>query len=184
MLKEFRVMLSWAFAVGTVFVLPCCLVWQLDLNPGTTYLDHLPAAISLLGAGLLLLIAPPSATGPDRAVPYEHIDVFRYAIRAGVLPIASLFSDWSGELSRRRSHLKMALRILPLGTGVVCAMDIYGMFPDPGGYVFFLVSALAAMIFGVVAFPLSAVGLQNVATVEERLRLQTELLEMQPWPFM
>lgn len=32
MLREYRVVLSWALAVATVFVLPCCLVCQLDLN--------------------------------------------------------------------------------------------------------------------------------------------------------
>lgn len=117
-------MLSWAFT-GAVLVLPLCLVWMLELNPGTTYLDHLPAAIPLPGA-LILLLAPSRETRPDGALPDEHVDAFRYAIQSGVLPIASLFSDWTCDLERRRSLLAMVRRILPTATGTACALDLYG----------------------------------------------------------
>ena len=170
-------MLSWAFAAGAVVVLPLCLVWMLELNPGTTYLDHLPAAIPMLGA-LVLLIAPSRGTGPDGALPDEHVDVFRYAIRSGVLPIASLFSDWRCELERRRSLLELVRRVLPTATGTACALDLYGALLDPAGRVFFLASAVAAATFGVAVYSLSSVRLGNIGLVGERLRLQTRLLEV------
>lgn len=112
-------------------------------------------------------------------MPDDHFQVFRYALRSGVrLPIASLFSDWNGELARQRNLLKKARRSLPIGTGAVLTMDMYGILVDPKGHDFFLVLALAAMAVGVTAFSTLTIRLQNILAVEERLRLQTQLLEM------
>jgi hypothetical protein len=180
MFKECRIVLSWAFAAGTVFALPCCLVWQLDLHPGTTYLDHLGATIPLLWGGLLLLITPSPCTASNRSLPDEHIGLFRYAIRSGALPIASLFSDWTRPLEQLRNLLKIVLRSLPITTGAALATDLYGMLIDPKGYAFFLVSALAAMLFSLAAFSQSAVGLKTIQAVEERLRRQEHHLACNP----
>lgn len=57
-------------------------------------------------------------------------------------------------------------------------MDMYGILVDPKGHDFFLVLALAAMAVGVTAFSTLTIRLQNILAVEERLRLQTQLLEM------
>jgi hypothetical protein len=138
----------------------------------------LPGAISLLASGLLLLIAPTTGISQDRALPDDHFQVFRYALRSGVLPIASLFSGWNGELARQRNLLKKARRSLPIGTGAVLTMDMYGILVDPKGHDFFLVLALASMVVGVTAFSTLTIRLQNILAVEERLRLQTQLLEM------
>ncbi|MET3934642.1 hypothetical protein [Arthrobacter sp. OAP107] len=176
MLKECRIVLSWALAAWAVFALPSCLVWQLELHPGTTYLDHLAATIPLLCGALFLLITPSSCTEPNRSLPDEHVDVFRYAIRSGALPIASLFSDWTRPLEQLRNLLKIVLRYLPITTVAALAMDLHGILIDPKGHAFFLVSALAAILFSLAAFSQSAVGLKNIQAVEARLRSQEQRL--------
>lgn len=177
-MKTFTVMLQWALAAGVVFSLPCCLVLQLELHPDTTYLDHLPGTFALLAGGFLALVRPSPAPEPISALPDAHADVFRYAIRSGVLPIASIFSDWSGELSRLRALVEMTLRSLPTTTGAVLAMEMYGLFMYPAGRVFFFASALASTVFSLVAFSCSAVTLKNVGIIEERLRVQQQHLQV------
>src|SRR6478609_1782454 len=139
-LGECRMLPCWAFGAGTALALPPCVVWQLELHPGTTYLDHVAATSALLCGVAFLLIAPSPRTDPDGSLPDEHIDVFRYAIRSGVLPIASLFSDWTRPLEQLRNVLAVVLRILPVITGAAVVMDLYGILLDPQGHVFFLVS--------------------------------------------
>jgi hypothetical protein len=125
MLKEFKSALLWLLAAASVSLVPMCLVLLLDLHPGTTYTDHLSSAVHLLAAALFLTLRPLPPV--KAALPEEHQDLFRYALRSGVLPIASLFSDWSHELARLAKAQILALRVLPTGTVLAILLDVYGV---------------------------------------------------------
>ncbi|MDQ0635101.1 hypothetical protein QFZ40_003010 [Arthrobacter pascens] len=168
--------LPWLPAACFVTLLPSSTVLCLDLYPGTTYLDHLSSAVGLLVAGILLVLKPvPARVLP--ALPEEHQDQLNYALRFGVLPLASLFSDWRDELAQQRRAYSLALRALPAGTAVVILFDGYGIFRDPAGCHFFLLCAVATAILGVAVFAFSAVRLRNVDAVEGQLREQIRLLD-------
>lgn len=131
MLRKFRSSLLGLLAAGSYF-LPCCLILLMDFYPGTSSADHLSSAAHLLAAGLILVLHPllPSQAIGTR-LPEEHKDQLRYALRSGALPLASLFSDWSGELAYRDKIHSLALRVLPAITIVVVLIDIYGVLLDP-----------------------------------------------------
>ncbi|MFF1252574.1 hypothetical protein ACFVYC_08770 [Pseudarthrobacter sp. NPDC058329] len=169
-------MLPWALAAGVIFGLPCCLVLQLEIHPGTAYLDHLPGTFAILAGGFLLIIRPAPESEQINSLPDAHVDVFRYAVHSGVLPIASLFSDWNDELVRIRKVLTLTLRSLPTATGAVLVIEVYGIFTYSEVQVFFLVSALASTAFSLFAFSRSTIALMNINLIEGRLRVQQHLL--------
>lgn len=177
MLRKFGDAGPWAPVGAAVFALPCCVLVLLELHPGTTFLDHLSAAITLLGAGFLLMVRGPAGYEYRRSLPREHVEAFRYAVRSGVLPLASLFSDWSGELAQHRFLLHTVLRGLPAVTCAVLALDLYGMLMYAEDQVFFLISALCAAISGMAAFSRATIALRNVHVLENRLRQQRQLLD-------
>jgi hypothetical protein len=172
-----RTALPWLLAVASILILPCILTVLLDLHPGTTYTDHLPSAIPLLLTGLALTLTPLPPDAVKDAVPGEQKDVVAYAIRSGALPIASLFSDWRGELERRSRAYSLALRVVPTATAVAIALDLYGILIDPAAFLFFLLSAAATSIFGLGAFALSTLRFTNICLLEDQLRHQIRLLE-------
>lgn len=176
MSKEFKSGLLWLVAAGSVLFLPCCLVLRLDLYPGTTYKNHLSSAVQLLAAGIFLVLRPLPARALNATMPEEHRGQLRYALRSGVLPLASLFSDWRDELAQQGRAYSLALRVLPTGTAVVILVDVYGILRDPAGRLFFLWCAVAAATFGVAAFAFSAVRLKNIYVVEGKLRDQIRVL--------
>jgi hypothetical protein len=153
------------------------MVLCLDLYPGTTYADHLSSAAGLLSAGILLAVKPLPAPAPPAALPEEHQGQLKYALRSGVLPLASLFSDWRDELAQRRRTYSLALRALPAGTAVVVLIDGYGILRDPAEGLFFLCCAVATALLGVAVFAFSAVRLKNIDAVEGKLREQIRLLD-------
>lgn len=165
----------WVPVGAAVFALPCCVLVLLELHPGTPFPDHVSGAFTLLGAGLLLMVRRPAA---HSALPRDHVEAFRYAIRSAALPLASLFSDWSGELAHHRFLLKAALRCLPAVTCAVLAMDLYGMLMYGEDQSFFLISALAAAVSGLAAFSYATISLRNVQVLENRLRQQQQLLDV------
>lgn len=177
MLRKIGAAVPWVPVGAAVLALPCCVLVLLELHPGTTFLDHLSGALTLLGAGLLLMVQRPAGLEHRRALPREHVEAFRYAIRSGALPLASLFSDWSGELAHHRFLLKTALRCLPAVTCAVLAMDLYGMLMYAEDQSFFLISALAAAVSGMAAFSRATIALRNVQVLENRLRQQQQLLD-------
>jgi hypothetical protein len=180
MLRELKSARLWLLAGASVSLVPMCLVLLLDLHPGTTYTDHLSSAVHLLVAALFLTLrpVPPFKT----ALPEEHQDLFRYALRSRVLPIASLFSDWSHELAQEANAQILALRVLPAGTGLTILLDVYGMHLDPAGRLFFLSCAAATTAFAATAFTFSAVRLRNICVIEAKLRHQIRLLTESSWP--
>jgi hypothetical protein len=92
-------------------------------------------------------------------MPEGHQDQLRYALRSGVLPLASLFSDWRDELAQQGRTYSLALRALPAGTAVVILIDGYRMLRDPAGRLFFLCCAVATALLGVAVLAFSAVRL-------------------------
>jgi hypothetical protein len=168
--------LPWLPAACFIILLPCCMVLCLDLYPGTTYKNHLSSAVQLLAAGIFLVVRPLPAQALNATIPEEHRGQLRYALRSGVLPLASLFSDWRDELAQQVRAYSLALRVLPTGTAVVILFDVYGILRDPVGRLFFLWCAVAAATFGVAAFAFSAVRLKNIYVVEGKLRDQIRLL--------
>jgi hypothetical protein len=169
--------LPWLPAACFVILLPCCMVLCLDLYPGTTCVDHLSSAAGLLAAGIVLALRPLPAQALPAAMPEGHQDQLRYALRSGVLPLASLFSDWRDELAQQGRTYSLALRALPAGIAVVILIDGYGMLRDPAGRLFFLCCAVATAILGVAVFAFSAVRLKNIDAVEGKLREQIRLLD-------
>lgn len=113
-------------------------------------------------------------------MPEGYQDQLKYAIRSGVLPLASLFSDWRDELAQQREAYSLALRALPAVTAVVTLIDVYGVLRDPAGGLFFLCCAVATATLGVAVFALSAVRLRNIYAVEGKLREQILLLDRHP----
>ncbi|MET3350489.1 UNVERIFIED_ORG: hypothetical protein ABID57_002181 [Arthrobacter sp. UYEF1] len=169
--------LPWLPAACFVILLPCCMVLCLDLYPGTTYIDHLSSALGLLAAGCLLVLKPLAAQALPAAMPEGHRDQMKYALRSGVLPLASLFSDWRDELAQQGRAYSLVLRALPAGTAVVILIDGYGLLRDPAGGLFFLCCAVATALLGVAVFAFSAVRLKTIDTVEGKLREQIRLLD-------
>jgi hypothetical protein len=179
MLKEFKSALLWLLAAASVSLVSACLVLLLDLHPSTTYTDHLSSAVHLLAAALFLTLRPlpPAKT----ELPEEHQDLFRYALRSGTLPIASLFSDWSNDLAQGARRQILALQVLPAGTGLTILLDVYGIYLDPPGRLFFLSCAASTMVFSAAAFTLSAVRLNNICLIEAKLNHQVRLLKESHW---
>lgn len=178
MSRESNSAVPWPMATAcAVLLLPCCLVLFLDLHPGSTYLDHLSSAVNLLTGGILLALKPLPAPAPDAAVPAEHQNQLRYALRSGTLPLASLFSDWSADLRQWERAYSLAVRALPGATGAAVLLDLYGILRDPSGGPFFVVWAVADAATGIAAFALAADRLRNAQIVEGKLREQIRLLE-------
>jgi hypothetical protein len=125
-------------------------------------IQTLSSAVHLLAAALFLTLRPLPPV--KAALPEEHQDVFRYALRSGVLPIASLFSDWRHEVARQAAAQILALRVLPTGTVLAILPDVYGIYLDPEGRHFFLSCAAATTAFAAAAFTLSAVRLKTLAS--------------------
>ncbi|MET4589777.1 hypothetical protein ABIA70_001374 [Arthrobacter sp. 754] len=169
--------LPWPPAACFVSLLPCCMVLCLDLYPGTTCMDHVSSAVGLFAAGTLLVLKPLPARALPSTLPEEHREHVKYALRSGVLPLASLFSDWRDELAQRRRAYSLAIRALPAGTALVIVIDGYGILRDPAGSLFFLCCAVATAILGVAVFAISAVRLTNIDAVERKLREQIRLLD-------
>jgi hypothetical protein len=180
MSKGAKSRLPWLHAACFVVLLPCCLVLCLDLYPGTTYADHLSSAVGLLAAGILLVLKLLPDQALPAALPEGHQDQLKYALRSGVLPLASLFSDWRDELAQQGRTYSLALRALPAGTAVVILIDGYGILRDPGGGLFLLCCAAATALLGVAVFAFSAVRLKNIYAMEGKLREQIRLLDAHP----
>jgi hypothetical protein len=153
------------------------MVLCLYLYPGTTYVDHLSSAAGLLAAGIVLALKPLPAQALPAAMPEGHQDQLRYALRSGVLPLASLFSDWRDELAQQGRAYSLVLRALPAGTAVVILIDGYGMLRDPAGRLIFLCCAVATALLGVAVLAFSAVRLKNIDAVEGKLRERIRLLD-------
>ncbi|TAP42862.1 hypothetical protein [Arthrobacter sp. S39] len=117
------------------------------------------------------------ARAPPAAMPEEHQDQLKYAVRSGALPLASLFCDWPVELAQQGSAYSLALRALRAGTAVVILIDGYGILRDPAGRFFFLYCAVATATLGVAVFAFSTVRLKNIHAVEGQLREQIRLLD-------
>lgn len=166
----------WVLAGAAAIAFPSCLLLQLELHPDSTCVDQFSGAFTLTGGGFLLILRPSKATQSGSALPAAHADAFRYAIRSGVLPLASLFSDWSGELAHHRFLLTAALRGLPAVTWGVLATNFYGMLVHADIRLFFLISALASTLFNLAAFSFATIALGNVHALENRLRQQRQLL--------
>ncbi|TQJ40029.1 hypothetical protein FBY33_2069 [Arthrobacter sp. SLBN-112] len=172
--------MPWLPAACFVIFLPCTMVVCLDLYPGKPFSGHLSSAAVLLAAGIVLVLEPSSALTLPVSIPKEHQDQLKYAIRSGILPLASLFSDWRDELAQYERTYSLALRALPAVTAAVTLVDVYGVLHDPAGGLFFLCCAVATAILGVAVLAFSAVRLRNIYVVEGKLREQILLLDTHP----
>ncbi|MGX1162122.1 hypothetical protein FBY31_3824 [Arthrobacter sp. SLBN-100] len=172
--------LPWLPAACFVILLPCCMVVCLDLYPGTTCIYAASSAVVLLAAGVVLALKPLPAGALPAAMPEGHQDQLKYAVRSGVLPLASLFSDWRDDLAQQGRTYSLALRVLPTGTALVIVIDGYGILRDPAGDLFFLCCAVATATLGVAVFAFSTARLKNVDALEEKLREQIRLLDSHP----
>lgn len=135
------------------------------------------SAVNLLTGGILLVLKPLPALVLNAAISGEHKDQMRYALSSGVLPLASLFSDWRGDLARWEMTYSLALTVLPSATAAAVFLDLYGSLHDPAGALFFLVWAVIAAATGVATYAFAAIRCRNVKLVEDKLREQIGVLE-------
>jgi hypothetical protein len=167
----------WVLVGAALLELPCCVLVLLELHPSSNFLDHLSGAVTLFIVGFLLIGRPATGSRSHQALPREHVDAFKYAIRTGKLPLTSLFSNWSSELAQCRVLLDTALRILPAVTCAVLALNLYGMLIYAEDLAFFLFSALAAGVASLATFSSAAMALRNVHDLEGQLRTQQQFLD-------
>lgn len=113
-------------------------------------------------------------------MPEGHQDQLKYALRSGVLPLASLFSDWRDELAQQARTYSLALRALPAGTAALTFIDGYGFFRDPDSGLLFLCCAVATATLGIAVFAFSAARLKSIEALEAKLREQIHLLDNHP----
>ena len=101
---------------------------------------------------------------------------FRYAVRTGILPLASLFSDWTTELIEWRRGLERVFRALPAAILVSAASTVYAASVLPVSYASLLTSAALPVFLGLVFRDLIKASLRNVCSLEEQLQLQRQYL--------
>jgi hypothetical protein len=109
-------------------------------------------------------------------LPEDQMRCFRYAARTGVLPLASLFRDWTTELTECRRGLERVLRALPATILVSFGSTVYGAAVLPGSYGYFLTNAVMSVFLGLVLIEQTRARLRNVGSLEEQLQLQNHYL--------
>jgi hypothetical protein len=155
-----------------VFPIPLWLAWQADARPGTVYWDLLWGNLPIFCGLFLFVLVPSPILKPASALSEDQMRCFRYAVRTGMLPLASLFRDWTTELIQCRRGLERALRALPASILVSAGSAVYAAAALPGSYGYFLTSAAMAVFLGVVLMEQTRGRLQNICSLEEQLQLQ------------
>lgn len=167
-----------ALFLVTCFVIPVWLAMRTDVHPGTSHWDHLWENLPLLGGLLLFVLTPSPFLRSAYTLSNDQMRCFRYAIRTGTLPLASLFSDWTTDLMGSRRSLETLLNALPAAILVSAGSTAYATSLVHGSYTYFLTSAASSVFLGIVLFKLAAVRLRNICLLQEQLQVQAEYLAM------
>lgn len=159
-----------------VFLIPLWLAWQTDARPETAYWDLLRGNLPIFCGLFLFVLIPSPILKPASALPEDQMRCFRYAARTGILPLASLFRDWTTELTECRRGLERVLRALPATILVSFGSTVYAAAVLPGSYGYFLTNAAMSVFLGLVLIELTRARLRNVGSLEEQLQLQNHYL--------
>lgn len=155
-----------------VFLIPLWLAWQADARPGTAYWDLLQGNLPVFYGLFLFVLVPSPILKPASTLPNNQLRCFRYAVGTGILPLASLFSDWTSELVERRCGLERVLSALPAIILIVAGSNVYAAAVLPVSYGYSLTSAAMAVFLGPVLLEQTGARLRNVCSLEEQLQLQ------------
>ncbi|CCQ44457.1 hypothetical protein ARTSIC4J27_383 [Pseudarthrobacter siccitolerans] len=159
-----------------VFLIPLGPAWQADARPGTAYWDLLRGNLPVSCGLFLFVLIPSPILKPASALPEDQMRCFQYAVRTGILPLASLFRDWTTELAECRRGLERVLRALPATILVSFGSTVYAAAVLPGSYGYFLMNAAMSVFLGLVLIELTRARLRNVGSLEEQLQLQNHYL--------
>ncbi len=155
-----------------VFLIPLWLAWQADARPGTAYWDLLRGNLPVFCGLFLFVLVPSPILKPGSTLPNNQLRCFRYAVGTGILPLASLFRDWTTELVERRRGLERALRALPVAILISGGSTVYAAAVLPGSYGYFLTSAAVSVFLCPVLMEQTRAHLRNICSLEEQLQLQ------------
>lgn len=172
MRPECRRRLLPALVFLNVFLIPLWLAWQADAPPGTAYWDLLRGNLPVFCGLFLFVLIPSPILKPASALPEDQMRCFRYAVGTGILPLASLFRDWTTELVERRRGLERVLRALPAINLISAGSNVYAAAALPGTYGYFLTSAAVAVFLGLVLTEQTRARLRSICSLEEQLQLQ------------
>jgi ABC-type siderophore export system fused ATPase/permease subunit len=125
---------------------------------------------------LLFVLIPSPVLKPACTLSEDHMLCFAYAVRTGILPLASLFTDWTTELKGWRCGLERVLNVLPAATMISAGSSIYLAALVPGSYACFLTSAALSVFLGILLIKLISARLRNICSIEEQLHLQKQYL--------
>lgn len=173
---ECRSRLLPALAFLNVFLIPLWLAWQADARPGMGHWDLLWGNLPVFCGLFLFVLSPSPILKPACALSDDQMRCFRYAVRTGILPLASLFSDWTTELIEWRSGLERVLRALPAAILISAASTVYAAAVLNLSYAYFLTSAAVPVFLDLVLIELIKASLRNVCSLEEQLQLQRQYL--------
>lgn len=155
-----------------VFLIPLWLAWQADARPGTAYWDLLRGNLPVFCGLFLFVLIPSPILKPASALPEDQLRCFRYAASTGILPLASLFRDWTTELTECRRGLERVLRALPAIILVSFGSTFHAAAVLPGSYGYFLTSAAVSLFLRPVLIEQTRARLRNICSLEEQLQLQ------------
>jgi hypothetical protein len=159
------------------FLIPLWLAWEADARPGTAFWDLLRGNLPVFCGLFLFVLIPSPVLKPACTLPNDQRRYFRYAVGTGILPLASLFSDWTMELIAWRRGLERVLRALPATILVSAGSNVYAAAAIPGSKSYFLTSAAMSVFLGPVLTKLTRARLRSLCSLEEQLQLQRQYLE-------
>jgi hypothetical protein len=160
------------------FLIPVSLAWLRDLWPGSSHWDQLWGNLPLFSEFLLFVLIPSPVLKPACTLSEDHVLSFQYAVRTGILPLASLFSDWTAELMDWRCGLEKFLKALPAAILISAGSTVYAAAVIPVSSAYFLTCAATSVFLGIVLIKLIKARLRNVCSLEEQLKLQRKHLAM------
>lgn len=155
-----------------LFLIPLWLAWQTEARPGTAYGDLLRGNLPVFCGLFLFVLVPSPILKPASALPEDQMRCFQYAVGTGILPLASLFRDWTTELIACRQGLERVLRALPVAILISVGGTVYAAAALPGSYGYFLTNAVMSVFLGLVLIGQTRARLSNICSLEEQLQLQ------------
>ncbi|MDQ0691014.1 hypothetical protein [Arthrobacter sp. W4I7] len=173
---EYRTRLLSALAFGHVVLIPVSLAWLTDLGPESSQADQLWGNLPVLCGLLLFVLIPSPVLKPACTLSEDHRPPFQYAVRTGVLPLASLFSDWTTELTDWRCGLEKLLDALPAAILISAGSPVYAAAVIPVNSAYFLTCAATSGFLGIVLIEWLKARFRNVCSLEEQLKLQRKHL--------
>lgn len=173
--QECRIRLVTALVLVDLF-LPVWLAWLTESRPESDLRDQFRENLPLFCGMLLFVLIPTPALKSPGTLPEHQMLCLRYAARTGLLPLASLFTDWTTELKGWRRGLEIVLKALPATTLISAGSSIYIAATVPGSCAYLLMAASLSVFLGILLIKLIEARLRNICSIEEQLQLQKRYL--------